>query len=145
MNVTFALHENDLKDIIELRYRILREPWNQSFESASDGNELQTYNALLRNDAGLIIACGRLQKNSENTGQIRYMAVDNSFQGKGYGQLVLQALENKAIETGLKEIELQARENALPFYSKNNYSLVEKSFVLWGIIPHYLMRKKLNK
>ena len=71
------------------------------------------------------------------------MAVDSAYQGKGLGKLILLFLEEKAKELQLTKIELQARENALEFYKSNNYLLKEKSFLLWGIIQHYLMEKEI--
>lgn len=144
MNVQFANTPSDIEKIIELRYKILRQPWNQPKDTATDGNEQDTFNAFIENDLGQTIACGRLQINANQIGQIRYMAVDNNQQGKGLGKLILIALEKKAKEIGLKTIELQARENALEFYKTNQYQLKEKSFLLWDIIQHYLMIKNLN-
>lgn len=144
MIVKFAQTKEELRRIIELRFKILRQPWNKPIDTATDGLEEGNYNAFIENDNGLVIACGRLQKNSDETGQIRYMAVAMDQQGKGLGNLILKALETKAKEIGLSTIELQARENALVFYERNDYHLKEKSFLLWDIIQHYLMYKKLQ-
>jgi N-acetylglutamate synthase-like GNAT family acetyltransferase len=141
--VKFAETPEELQQIIALRYEILRKPWQQSAESASDDLEQQSYNAYLTNEQGKVVACGRLQKNSASTGQIRYMAVATSCQGKGYGKRLLSALEEKARTLGLREIELQARDNALEFYEHCGYETVTPSFKLWDIIQHYLMRRNL--
>jgi N-acetylglutamate synthase-like GNAT family acetyltransferase len=90
-----------------------------------------------------VIACGRLQENEGKIGQVRFMAVDNHYQGKGLGKKILVFLEEKAKELSLVKIELQARENALEFYKANGYEIKEKSFLLWGQIQHYLMEKSL--
>ncbi len=144
MAVKFVSTTKDLDKVIELRYKILRQPWNQSKESATDGHEDTAYNAFIEDDNGHAIACGRLQINDGNIAQIRYMAVDNGMQGKGLGKLVLKALEDKAKELGSIKIELQARENALDFYKANNYILKEKTHLLFGVIQHYLMDKALK-
>lgn len=143
MKVWFADMPEKLKNIIDLRYEVLRKPWQQAYDTSTDGAEENSFNAFLEDETGTVLSCGRLQKNTETLGQIRYMAVKEGQRGKGLGQLILEALEQKAREIGLAEIELQARENAVEFYKRNGYELVEKSFILWGIIPHYLMRKKL--
>jgi N-acetylglutamate synthase-like GNAT family acetyltransferase len=132
-----------LEKIIGLRYEILRKPWDQTFESASDNLEECSINAYAEDHSGRAIACGRLQKNDERTGQIRYMAVDKGSQGKGLGRAVLHYLERRAREEGLKTVILQARENAVPFYEAQGYTVVEKTFLLWGKIQHYLMQKTL--
>lgn len=143
MKAIFADNPKNIEKILELRFKILREPWGQSKESSSDGNEDTSYNAFIEDEKGNAIACGRLQTNDVNTGQIRYMAVANGMQGKGLGKLILKALEQKAKELGLKKIELQARENALEFYKANNYNLKEKTHLLFGVVQHYLMEKQL--
>ena len=104
MKAIFADNPKNIEKILELRFKILREPWGQSKESSSDGNEDTSYNAFIEDEKGNAIACGRLQSNDANTGQIRYMAVANGMQGKGLGKLILKALEQKAKELGLKKI-----------------------------------------
>jgi ribosomal protein S18 acetylase RimI-like enzyme len=94
-------------------------------------------------DDDRVVACGRLQFNNEVEGQIRYMAVDGDFQGNGLGSLILEQLEVIAKENARKYIVLQARENALSFYKNNGYHEIEKSFLLYDNIQHYLMRKEL--
>jgi N-acetylglutamate synthase-like GNAT family acetyltransferase len=137
-----ATSKEELEAIVQLRYKILRKPWNQPIDTAADNLEEKSINAYIEVD-GNVIACGRLQENENKIGQIRYMAVDDHFQGKGLGKEILKFLEQKAGELKLVAIELQARENALDFYKRNHYSIKEKSFLLWGIIQHYLMDKKL--
>lgn len=139
-----ASTQSELDAILLLRYKVLREPWQQPFETATDGLEAEAINAFIQDKDGRVIACGRLQKNSNVLGQIRFMAVDPKYRGQGLGKSILLALEKKAKELSLKEIELQARENAVDFYKRNNYSIKEKSFLLWGVIQHYLMHKIIS-
>lgn len=142
-NVQLAHNDETIQRIIQLRYLILRQDWQQSIESATDELEATSYNAYIENENADLIACGRLQINTNNIGQIRFMAVAKSEQGKGYGEKILQFLEEKAKLLSLEVIELQARENALIFYEKQGYQMVEKTFSLWGQIQHFLMSKKL--
>ena len=142
-SVKEARTKEEFEAILELRYKILRQPWNQPIDTATDELEFKSINAYIADEGGSVIACGRLQENEHKTGQIRYMAVDSNYQGKGLGKLILQFLEQKGRVLGLQKIELQARENALEFYKSSGYVLKEKSFLLWGIIQHYLMEKQL--
>jgi len=135
--------ENELALITELRYKILRKPWNQPYESSRDELEEKSVNAYIADSGQNVIACGRLQENENKIGQIRYMAVEEKLQGKGLGKLILVFLENKAKELGLKTVQLQARENAVKFYEINGYTIKEKSHLLWGLIQHYLMEKTI--
>lgn len=140
-----ALHGDKITidKIINLRYDILRKPWDKPKNTATDELEEQSINAYIEYQ-GNVIACGRLQNNGNGIGQIRYMAVDNNFQGKGLGKLILNKLEKEAKAIGIDTIELQARENAVMFYKVNGYTVKETSFKLWDIIQHYLMTKSIK-
>lgn len=141
--VQIANTQKQIDDIINLRYDILRKPWNHPKETATDGMEENAINAFIEDD-GKVVACGRLQDNGEGVGQIRYMAVDDNYQGKGLGKLIVAKLEEDAKRIGLKTIELQARENAVEFYKSQSYIVKETTFKLWDIIQHYLMTKELK-
>lgn len=136
-----ATTETDIKKILQLRYDVLRRPWNQPIETATDNLEHISINAFIEDENGNAIACGRLQENENHIGQIRFMAVSPNHQGIGLGKLIIEFLEEKAKEKNLKEIQLQARENAVNFYKSCGYSVKETSFLLWGQIQHYLMVK----
>lgn len=141
--VQIADNQNIINQIIDLRYVVLRKPWNKPRETATDDLELSSINAYIEQDKE-VIACGRLQDNGNGLGQIRYMAVNPNYQGKGLGKLIVAKLEEEAKRIGLKTIELQARENALEFYKSQGYIVKEISFKLWDIIQHYLMIKELK-
>ncbi len=143
MNVKQASNKKEIEAIIDLRDKILRKPWDQPRETATDTLEEKSINAFIEDEKGNVLACGRLQENENKIGQIRFMAVDNSQQGKGLGKKIVEFLELKGKELKLKTIELQARENAVEFYKSNGYAVKEKSFLLWGLIQHYLMTKEL--
>lgn len=136
-----AQNKKDIERILQLRYNVLREPWNQPIDTATDTIEEKSINAYIEDKNGDVIACGRLQENENKIGQIRFMAVSDAYQGKGLGKLIVQHLEKRGNDLQLKSIELQARENAVNFYKSCGYSIKEKSFLLWGIIQHYLMEK----
>lgn len=143
MDVKQATTQQEIEAIIDLRYKILRQPWDQPRDTGTDNLENTSINAFIADQNSLVLACGRLQENENKVGQIRFMAVDASQQGKGLGKKIVEFLESKGKEMGLKKIELQARENAVEFYKSNGYTIKEKSFLLWGIIQHYLMEKML--
>jgi N-acetylglutamate synthase-like GNAT family acetyltransferase len=141
--VQIADNQNAINQIINLRYYILRKPWNQPKETATDGMEDKAINAFIKVNEK-VVACGRLQDNEGGIGQIRYMAVDDNYQGKGLGKLIVAKLEEEAKRIHLTTIELQARENALEFYKSQGYIVKETTFKLWDIIQHYLMTKEIK-
>ena len=113
----------ELSAILKLRYTILRQPWNQPATTATDELEEKSVNAFILDKNQNVIACGRLQENENKIGQIRFMAVENNYQGQGLGKLILDFLENQASKRGLIKIELQARENAVKFYQSQGYTI----------------------
>jgi N-acetylglutamate synthase-like GNAT family acetyltransferase len=134
----------DFEDYYRLRYTILRKPWAQPEGSEKDSEEDQAFHFAVKDNHGRIKGVCRLQKIDQVTGQIRYMAVATEVQGKGLGRMLLQAAEERAVQEGLTVIILQAREQAVPFYRSNGYIIVEKTFLLFGAVQHYLMQKNLR-
>lgn len=143
-SVKIATTNQQFNSILKLRYEVLRKPWSQTIESATDQLEEKSINAFIQNNKGVFIACGRLQENENKIGQIRFMAVEQNYQGKGLGKLIITSLEEKAKELKLNKIQLQARENAVSFYKNNGYVMIEKTFLLWDQIQHFLMGKQID-
>lgn len=134
----------EMEAYFNLRWRVLRQPWGQTSGSERDEQEQSCFQLAAFHHDKEVIACGRLQLNSPAEAQIRFMAVDPAFQGKGAGKLIMAGLEANAWESGAEKIILQARENAVPFYLSCGYQLVEPTFLLFGEIQHFLMGKSLN-
>lgn len=129
-------------DYYDLRWRVLRAPWNQPKGSEQDDLEGQSIH-IITVEENKIVGCGRAHFNSDVEAQIRYMAVEKDWQGKGVGKLILDKLEQSVIEKGAKKIILHARDNAVKFYEKNGYKVVKESHTLFGSIPHFLMEKNV--
>ncbi|GAB3876809.1 hypothetical protein GCM10028824_35270 [Hymenobacter segetis] len=131
-----------------LRYAVLRQPWQQppGSERVPADDEPGTIHALLLAETTgppAALAVGMLQPTSDEQGQIRFMAVAPEAAGQGLGQRVVAYLEAQARVVGLREIVLHSREKAVGFYEKLGYAVVEPSHLLFGEIPHFLMRKQL--
>jgi predicted GNAT family N-acyltransferase len=136
--------DSEFEVYYRLRWKILREPWNQPPGSEKDDREADALHLAAWNDSGTLIGVGRLHRLSANAGQIRYMAVDPSERGRGVGAAVLRELENLAARSGFDEIMLNAREEAVSFYKSNGYVVVQTSHSLFGVIPHFEMRKRIR-
>jgi N-acetylglutamate synthase-like GNAT family acetyltransferase len=126
-----------------LRWEVLRKPWGWERGSELTDDEDKCVHVMVTGAAGEVLGICRLQMNNTDEAQLRFMGVRDDQQGKGLGKLLIDHLERKAKEKGAKYIVLQARENALEFYKKRGYAIVEKSHLMWGKIQHYLMRKDL--
>ena len=133
---------DEWQEYYDLRYRVLRQPWNQPRGSErNEGDETGLQFALF--ESGKIAAIARLDQSAQFEAQVRFVAVEFNAQGHGYGVLIMRACEKVAMERGNTKMILHAREVALDFYKKLDYELVEKSHLLFGEIQHYLMVKDL--
>lgn len=126
-----------------IRYEVLRKPWNQPLSSTKDDTEETSKHFLVIDESENYVAVGRLQFNSVVEAQIRSMAVTKENQGKKIGSLLMNFLEEKAREKGIEKIILDARENAIEFYKANGYKVYEKSYLLFDTIQHHKMFKFL--
>jgi predicted GNAT family N-acyltransferase len=133
---------DDFERYYQLRWNILRKPWNQPVGSEKDDLENISQHLMIIND-DKVIAVGRLHFNSASEAQIRYMAVADNFRKKGAGLLILRDLENYGVSNKADKIILHARENALGFYTKQGYEVLEKSHMLYNCIQHFKMRKTI--
>jgi predicted GNAT family N-acyltransferase len=143
MIVTSPQSKQDYDKYYQLRWEILRKPWAQPKGSEVTKDEDSCIHAMVLADSGEITGVARLQFNSPQTAQVRFVAVASEAQGKGVGKLLMTYLERIAKEKGAQEVVLDARENAVPFYKKINYLIIEKTYLLFDEIQHYRMVKKL--
>ena len=129
----------------QLRYTVLREPWGQLKGSEVLQDEDQADHAMVIDDeTHEIVGVARMQTNNPTQGQVRCVAVAPQVQGKGVGKLLMKYLEELAQQKGIKEIILDARENAVKFYLSMGYEIVEESYLLFGVIQHWKMKKTIN-
>jgi len=127
-------------DYYRLRYLVLRKPLGQPEGSErNEGDLIGEHFALY--EGNILKAIARLDTCDTSTSQVRFVAVESSIQGKGYGKHIMKAVEERSKETGNTKMILHARDYAIPFYEKLNYSIVEKSDKLFDVLQHYLMEK----
>ena len=134
--------ENEFQQYYNLRWRILRKPWGQAEGSEQDTDDEHCYH-IMTLSKNIITGVARLEFPSINQSQLRYMAVDNSYQGQGVGSCIVEHMEQYSREQNAHELFLNARENALGFYEKLGYQVTEKSYLLFDSIQHYKMVKSL--
>jgi ribosomal protein S18 acetylase RimI-like enzyme len=127
----------------DLRWRILRAPWNQPKGTEVDELESEAFPIMVCEVDGIPVGVGRVHFVDNETAQIRSMAVEEEWRGKGIGSIVIKELEKIAIGKGAKKIILHARDNAVKFYERNSYKVVKQSHTLFGSIPHFLMEKEV--
>jgi GNAT superfamily N-acetyltransferase len=137
--------EADWQSYFDLRWRVLRAPWNQPRGSERDDHEDQSIHLMLCDSSRRAAAVGRLHFLSATEGQIRYMAVDEAFVGRGLGSRILCELEHRALVAGVSRLVLNARKGAVPFYLKHHYAIAGPADTLFGAIEHFRMEKKITE
>ena len=126
----------------QLRYTVLREPWGQPKGSEVLQDENQSDHVMvIDSETHEIVGVARMQINTPTQGQVRCVAVAPHTQGQGVGKLLMKYLEELAQQKGINEIILDARENAVKFYLSIGYEIFEESYLLFGVVQHWKMRK----
>lgn len=133
----------DFERYFDLRWRVLRAPWQQPRGSERDALDAHGWHRMACVDDRVPVGVARLHRVDADTAQIRYMAVDPEFQRRGIGRALTRALEKQAAHLGARMIVLHARESCIGFYERLGYELVAPAHTLFGTIPHHEMRKRL--
>lgn len=142
LTIKIPATQSEWEQYYDLRFRVLREPWGQLKGSEVLTDEDQADHAMVVDeDTNEIIGVARMQTNTPAQGQVRCVAVSPAVQGRGVGKLLMNYLENVAQQKGINEIILDARENAVKFYLSIGYEIIGDSYLLFGVIPHFKMRK----
>ena len=129
------------KQMVDLRYQILRRPLGLSF--TQEELELEKNNIHIGCfDDERPEGCCMLVPIDKGTIQLRQMAVISGLQGKGIGKVLMQFAENISRDLGYKKLIMHARKTATGFYEKLGYTKVGDEF-LEVTIPHFSMEKIL--
>lgn len=127
---------------LAIRNQVLRKPLNLQFNRdnlLADKEDLHL--GVFYHDECL--ACLIISRIAEtNIAKMRQVAVSERYQGQGIGKIMVIEAERRLRVQNFFEIQLHARENAIPFYSTLNYTLVGDWFTEVGI-PHKKMIKPL--
>lgn len=94
---------------------------------------------------GEIVAMGALERESNARARLTRMRVQPEFQREGFGQAILDELEQRARELGFEELLLDTtarQEAARAFYEANGYAQFARE--QWGEFDVRLYRKRLD-
>jgi len=134
----------EFESMYDLRWSILRKPWNQPKGSEKDELESDAYPfiAIFQNQ---IVGTARFHKSNESFGQIQYVAVEEPFRRKGIGAKLLEAIHLTAMNQLLKFTILNANETAWPFFEKMGYKAIEDGPSLFGELKHKKMIRRFSR
>ncbi len=131
-------NKKEYASMFNLRWKVLRQPWNQPKGSERDDEEANAdhFIAVLHNK---IIGTARLHLINENVAQIRYLAVEEEYRNKGVASKILEAIHLTAKNKFIKYLILNARETAVDYFQRNGYKIVGEGQTLFGEIKHKKM------
>jgi N-acetylglutamate synthase-like GNAT family acetyltransferase len=133
----------EYKQMVDLRYAILRKPLHLSFDPQELEKEKEDI-LIGAFEEEKILGCCLLTKIDNESLRLRQMAVQNNLQGKGIGASMMNFAENVARDAGYKKLVMHARKTATGFYEKLGYKISGNEFMEVSI-PHYIMVKKLTR
>ncbi|MDX1706019.1 bifunctional GNAT family N-acetyltransferase/hotdog fold thioesterase [Pseudidiomarina sp.] len=136
--------DDEFKRYYDLRWRVLREPFQRPRGSEQDEYDQVGFHRMVVNDGGAAIAIGRLHFNSPDEGQIRFMASAPEHRGGGHGVAIVHELETLARREGANHIIINSRDNTLGFYLKCGYDIIEEADTLKNPMAEHQLRKILT-
>ena len=132
-------------DTYVVRHRVLRQGKPlKSCAFANDNDASTIHFGLYENGQLAAVASLFAQSNDLFKGkqyQLRGMAVLEEFRRKGFGEALLNKVEEYSLSNSIQVLWFNARESAVHFYSASNYEIFGNSFVIEGIGTHYIMYK----
>jgi N-acetylglutamate synthase-like GNAT family acetyltransferase len=134
--------EEEVDEMYDLRWTILRKPWDKPRGSERDDKEGDSipFIALLGEN---MVGTARFHNITDRIGQIRYLAVEEVFQRKKIGSNIIQSIHMTARNLRMRYIILNAWESSVGFFKKLGYEVVEEGPTLFGEIKHFKMKKRL--
>jgi predicted GNAT family N-acyltransferase len=131
----------DWAEVADLRHRVFVLEQGVPAELERDDADATAVHALSRDDAGRVLATGRLLLDAAGPGRalIGRMAADPAARGQGHGAAVLH---RAAAEHGQREVELHAQVTARRFYERAGYTVVGAEYDEAGM-AHVTMTRPL--
>lgn len=127
----------------DVRWNVLRAPWNQLKGSEQDEFEKEAYHLMAIEGKG-VLSVGRIHLPQPFVAQVRYMATVPDARGKGLGTRILQSLEEYVLGKDAKKIVLNARDEFRGFYEKRGYHFIGEGETLFGSVKHSKMEKEIK-
>jgi len=131
----------DRAEIAALRTRVFVGEQGVPPEIEQDAADEWAVHVLSRDDAGAVVATGRLLVRGTDA-SIGRMAADAGVRGRGHGAAVLAELHRQAVLRGVSAVELHAQVAARRFYERAGYTAVGEEYEEAGI-THITMRRPL--
>ena len=137
--------DQQLEQYYDLRWRVLREPFQRPRGSEQDEYDQVGQHRMVINEASDAVAVGRVHFNSAEEAQIRFMAVAPEYRGEGHGVAIIYALELAARNEGAKHIVINSRDTTIGFYKKCGYQVAEEANTVNNPVAEHQLRKSFSE
>lgn len=134
----------DFTEYFAFRWKMLREPWNYPQGSEKDEYEQVSQHRMMRNADGNVIAVGRVHMNSAEEAQVRHVAVDKKYQGKGLAKMLVASLESVARAEGAVRIVTNSTQASIPLFTSMGFKAQKGATKELGEQQRQQMVKKLT-
>lgn len=137
--------EEQLQMGLDIRTKVFVEEQKVPAEEEIDEYDVISPNVyhILILDEGVPVATGRLIYYKADTAKMQRIAVLQGYRTKGYGRVLLLAMEELARELGLVASILDAQCQAEDFYKKLGYEVISTEPFYDAGILHVRMQKTL--
>ncbi len=109
-------------------------PWDNDLYNIEDAYLHNRGEFLIGIYEGRIVAMGAFRKTSEELAEIKRMRVHSDFQGRGFGQIILDELETRALALGYTKLHLDTsvvQIAAQKLYMKNGFKETGREVHRW--------------
>ncbi|MHA0855886.1 GNAT family N-acetyltransferase [Paenibacillus sp. CMAA1364] len=144
--IIHVITEEQLQYGIDIRKKVFVEEQQVPMELEVDQYDVISPDVhhLLIQDHGDYVATGRIIYYNEDTAKMQRIAVIQEYRSKGFGRVLLIAMEKLAMDLGLQYAILDAQCQAESFYAKQGYEVISDEPFDDAGIPHVRMKKKLS-
>lgn len=143
--IVHVTSEEQLQLGLDIRKKVFVEEQKVPAEEEIDQYDVIGDNShhILIMDEGLPVATGRLIYYKAGTAKMQRIAVLKDYRSKGYGRILLLALEELARDLGLESSILDGQIQAQEFYSRLGYQVISAEPFYDAGILHVRMQKAL--
>ncbi len=134
----------EFKAYYALRYKVLREPWGHPKGTEKDDYEpISEHFMAVDEQTGEVLGVIKLYEKAPGVGNISHLAVLTSYQHKGIGMSLVEAVEKRARERGFKTLGTMSRVTATAYFEKHGYRIAGIPAPHLGTIHLVWMEKEL--
>lgn len=141
MNARIVTTEKEMQDAYYVRKVVFVSEQNVPLEEEIDQYEDDATHIVLY-DNHIPVGAGRFRV-IDGIGKVERICVLSSHRSKGAGKVIMNTIEELAVEQGISTLKLNAQTHAENFYKKLGYETVSPDVFLDAGIPHVTMKKAI--